>query len=86
MYTTKVAIVWVMGVATVAILAIPIEFVTGRGGADFHLPGPTLTTGRGRYFGRNPHPATVLSESPHIPWMGPRFAPPVLTGTGLVKG
>jgi len=27
-----------------------VVFVTGRGGAGFHLPGPALTRGRGGYF------------------------------------
>jgi len=60
-----------------------VEFVTGRGGAGFHSPGPALTTGRWGYFGDDPRPAPVRGESPLIPWMGPRFSPPVLTGTSL---
>jgi len=44
------------------------EFVTGRGGAGFHSPGPTLTTGQGGYFGGDPRPAPVRGESPLIPW------------------
>jgi len=60
-----------------------LEFVTGRGGAGFHLPGPALITSRGGYFGGDPHPAPVRGESPLIPWMGLRFSPPVLTGTRL---
>jgi len=48
-----------------------IEFVTGRGGAGFHTPGPALTTGRGGYFGGDPRPAPVWGESPLIPWTGP---------------
>jgi len=60
-----------------------IEFVTGRGGAGFHSPGPTLTTGRGGHFGGDPCPAPFRGESPLIPWTGPRFSPRVLTGTPL---
>jgi len=64
-----------------------LEFVTGRGGAGFHSPGPALTTGRGGgYFGGDPRPAPVRGESPLILWMGPRFSPPVLTGTRLGNG
>jgi len=63
-----------------------LEFVTGRGGAGFHSPGPALTTGRGGYFGGDPRPATVRGESPRIPWMGPRLSPPVLTGACLGNG
>ena len=63
-----------------------LEFVTGRGGAGFHSPGPALTTGRGGCFGGDPRPAPVRGESPLIPWMGPRFSPPVLTGTRLGNG
>jgi len=48
-----------------------LEFVTGRGGAGFHAPGPALTTGRGGYFGGDLHPAPVRGESLLIPWMGP---------------
>jgi len=65
---------------------ICLEFVTGRGGAGFHWRGPALTTGRGGYFGGDPHPAPIRGESPLIPWMGPRFSPPVLTGTRLGNG
>jgi len=64
-----------------------VEFVTGqggagrggagRGGAGFHSPGPTLTTGRGGYFGGDPRPGPIRGESPLIPWMGPHFSPPV---------
>ena len=63
-----------------------VEFVTGRGGAGFHSPGPALTTGRGGCFGGDPRPAPVRGESPLIPWTGPRFSPPVLTGTRLGNG
>jgi len=59
------------------------EYVMGRGGAGFHLPGPTLATGRVGYFGGDPRPAPVGGESPLIPWTGLRFSPPVLTGTRL---
>jgi len=59
---------------------LPLEFVTGRGGAGFHSPGPALTTGRGGYFGGDPRPAPIRGESPLIPWMGTRFSPPVLRG------
>jgi len=65
---------------------VKVEFVTGRGGAGFHSPGPALTTGRGGYFGGDPRPAPVRGESPLIPWMGARFSPPVLTGTCLGNG
>ena len=63
-----------------------LEFVTGRGRAGFHSPGPALTTGRGGYFGGDPRPAPVRGESPLIPWTGPRFSPPGLTGTLLGNG
>jgi len=63
-----------------------LEFVTGRGGAGFHSPGPARTTVRGGYFGGDPRPAPVRGESPLIPWMGPRFSPPVLTGSRLGNG
>jgi len=33
-----------------------------------------------------PRPAPGRGESPLIPWMGPRFSTPVLTGTRLVNG
>jgi len=58
-----------------------LEFVTGGGGGGFHSPGPALTTSRGCYFEGDPRPAPVRGESPLIPWTGPRFSPPVLTGT-----
>jgi len=67
-------------------LRLCVEFVTGRGGAGFHSPGPALTTGRGGYFGGDPRPAPIRGESPLIPWMGPRFSPPVLTRTRLGNG
>jgi len=58
--------------------------------AGFHLPGPALGKGRGGYFGGDPHPAAIRGESPLIPWMGPPFSPPVLTGpiwgTGGAEG
>jgi len=63
-----------------------MELVTGRGGAGFHSPGPALTTGWGGYFGGDPRPAPVPGESPLIPSTGPRFSPPVLTGTRLGNG
>ena len=63
-----------------------LEFVTGRGGAGFHSAGPALTTGWGGYFGGDPCPAPIRGESPLIPWTGPRFSPPVLTGTRLGNG
>jgi len=63
-----------------------LEFVTGRGGACFHSPGPALTTGRGGYLGGDPRPAPVRGESPLIPWKGPLFSAPVLTGTRLGNG
>jgi len=65
------------------VIVVSVEFVTGGGGAGFHSPGPALTTGRGGYFGGDPRPAPVRGESPLIPWTGPRFSPPVLTGTRL---
>ena len=58
-----------------------LEFVTRRGRAGFHSPGPALTTGWGCYFEGDPRPSPVRGESPLILWMGPRFSPPVLTGT-----
>ena len=57
---------------------VELEFVTGRGGAGFHSPGPALTTGQGGYFGGNPRPAHSLD--------GPRFSPPLLMGTHLGHG
>jgi len=63
-----------------------LEFVTGWGGAGFHSPGPALTTGRGGYFGGDSRPAPVRGESALIPWKGPCFSPPVLTGTRLGNG
>ena len=42
--------------------------------------------GRGGYFGGDPPPAPGRGESPLIPWMGPRFSPPVLTGTRVGNG
>jgi len=63
-----------------------LEFVTGRGGAGFHSPGPALTTGRGGYFRGDPRPAPVRGESPLIPWTGPCFSPLVLRGTRLGNG
>ena len=63
-----------------------LEFVTGRGGAGFHSAGPTVTTGWGGYFGGDHCPAPVRGESPLIPWIGPGFSPPVVTGTRLGNG
>ena len=60
-----------------------LEFVTGRDGPGYHSPGPALTTGRGGYFGGDPRPAPVRGEPQLIPWIGPHFSPPVLTGTRL---
>jgi len=63
-----------------------LEFVTGRAGVGFHLPGPTLITCRGGYFGRDSRPAPVWGKSPHIPYMAPHFSPLVLTGTSVGIG
>jgi len=63
-----------------------LEFVTGQCGAGFHFAGPALTTGRGGYFGGDACPAPVQGESPLIPWTGPCFSPPGLTGTRLGNG
>ena len=51
-----------------------------------HSAGPALTMGRGGYFGGDPRPAPVRGEAPLIPWTGPCFSPPVLTGTRRGKG
>jgi len=69
-----------------ALIGVRVEFVTGRGGEGFHWPGPALTTGRGGYFVGDPRRGPVRGESPLIPWMGPRFSPPVLMGTRLGNG
>ena len=43
-------------------------FVTGRGGAGFHLSGPPLTRSQGGYFSGNPRPAPVRGPPTLIPW------------------
>ena len=63
-----------------------VDFVTGRGGEGFHSPGPAFTTGWGSYYRGDPRPAAIRGESPLIPWTGPRFSPPLLTGTRLRNG
>ena len=50
-------------------------FVTGRGGAGFHSPGPALTPGWGGYFSGNPRPAPTRGPPALIPWTGPRLLP-----------
>ena len=67
-------------------LMVPSRVRYGAGRGGFSLARPPLTTGRGGYFGGDPHPAPVRGESPLIPWMGPGFSPPVLTGTRLGNG
>jgi len=57
-----------------------LVFVTGRGGAVFHLPDPALTWGHGGYFSGNPHPAPVRGPPALIPWTGPRLLPPIFNG------
>jgi len=57
-------------VGVVGVLVLPIlrlEFITGRGGAGFHSPGPALTMGRGGYFGGDPRPAPIRGKSPLLP-------------------
>ena len=54
-----------------------LVFVTGRGGAGFHSSGPTPPPGREGFFWRNPLPAPIRGLSALIPWMGPRFSPPI---------
>ena len=60
--------------------AVRVRYGAGRGGADFHSPGPPLHGARGGYFWGDPRPAPVRGESPLIPCTGPRFSPPILTG------
>jgi len=57
-----------------------VVFVTGRGGAGFHSPGPALTRGRGGYFSGNPRPAPARGPPALIPWTGPRLLPPIFNG------
>jgi len=56
-------------------------FVTGRGGAGFHSQGPALTRGRGGYFSGNPRPTPARGPPALIPWTGPIWYHPFLTGT-----
>ena len=73
-------------VMVVDVVVNRVRYGAGRGGAGFHSAGPPLTTGRGGYFVGDPRPAPVWGESPLIRWTGPRFSPPVLTGTRLGNG
>jgi len=41
---------------------------------------------RGGYFEGDPRPAPVWGKSPLLPWTGPDFSPPVLTGTHVGSG
>ena len=56
-----------------------LVFVTGRGGAGFHSPGPALTRAGG-YFSHNPRPASVRGLPALIPWTGPCLLPPIFNG------
>ena len=58
----------------------------GAGWGGFSLARPRPYNGPGGYFGGDPRTAPVRGESPLIPWTGPRFPPPVLTGTRLGNG
>jgi len=55
-------------------------FVTGRGGAGFHLPDPALTRGRGGYFSGNHRPAPLRGPPALIPWTGTRLLPGIFNG------
>jgi len=57
-----------------------IVFVTGRGGAGFHSPGPALTRGRGGYFYGNPRPTPTRGLPALIPWTGPGLLPHIFSG------
>ena len=57
-----------------------LVFVTGRGGAGIHPRGPAVTRAGEGFLGAIPAPSPVRGESPLIPWTGPRFLPPNLTG------
>ena len=52
-----------------------VVFVTGRGGAGFHSPGPALTRGRGGIF------RVIPARGPPalISWTGPRLLPPIFS-------
>ena len=63
-----------------------LEFVTGRDGAGFHMPGPAITTGRRGYFGGDPRPAPSVARPCAFPACGPISPPPVLKRTPLGNG
>ena len=60
-----------------------LVFVTGRGGAGFHLAGPALSAARGRYSFGYPRPTPVQGTPLLIPWTGPVCHHQILTGTRL---
>jgi len=57
-----------------------LVFVTGRGGAGYHSPGPALTRSPGGYFSGIPRPVPIRGPPTLIPCTGPHLLPPIFNG------